>query len=67
MAFPQRKVYKVTFVVQGDTLGDDINLTKENLREGLLNLLDADHARSYFGNRSINTLISKVAIQDIKG
>ena len=55
---------KVSFIIEGTMLADDVPLNEENMRHGLGNF-DID-SLSYWGNRDIDTVISELEIEEIK-
>jgi len=56
--------YKVSFYIEGEYLGDDTPLNKENLKQQLM-MLDVSKGSSYFGNRSIDTSIVNLSIERV--
>lgn len=55
--------YAVSFVIEGDNLGDDYPLTEENLREFLLKNHDFRH--EYQGNDEMDTKVSSLKIEQL--
>ncbi len=58
--------YKVSFEVEGDYLGDDTPLDEDGIEEAIMFDFDSSSA-SYYGNRSIDTTVSDLKIEEMKG
>lgn len=54
--------YKVSFILEGSSIADDIPLNKTNLKETLMMF---NEEASYYGNRSIDTRIQQLRIVSI--
>jgi len=59
--------YKVQFIIEGDYLADNTKLNKSNLKIFLMHDLDMKKGNNYFGNRDIDTIITKLKIEESGG
>ena len=59
------KKYKVSFEIEGDTMCDNVFLTKGNLKEFLLSYLDA-RKQGYYDNRDLDCRVSNIKIDKVK-
>lgn len=58
--------YKVSFEIEGNILADGIELNEENLELGIRHDYSIAGV-TYWGNRDIDTTISNLKIQEMKG
>ena len=65
MEYNDENGYKVSFTIRGNNLADGVSLSKENLKESIMQEYDISGI-DYYGNRSIDTVVSDLEIGVIK-
>ena len=58
--------FKVTFIIEGELLADDVDLDEDNLERGIKSFFDKELANEYYGNRCIDTRVFEITIEPIK-
>jgi len=60
-----KKKFRVSFVIEGEWIGDDVPLTKRGLVDTLKSVLHAPtvEALGDFGTRATDTIISKLVVE----
>lgn len=57
--------YRISFVVEGDMVAEDVTLNKESIKLGVLNTFDTEHGQSYWGNRDIDSEVTDLKIERV--
>ena len=61
-----KKKFKVTFEIEGEWLGDDVELDIGNLKGILMHLMDSKKGQDYYSNRSFDTMVDNLVIKKVK-